>query len=403
MFLSILLALVLGCFAGVITGLTPGIHINLVAVLVLSASAFLLKFTSPIVVACFVIAMAITHTFLDCIPSIFLGAPDADMVLAVLPGHKLLLEGKGHEAVRLTVEGSLLCLLLGIALVPILIPGFPILYHFLRDKIGYIILGIVLWLIFREKNKNKRFWSAFVFITAGILGVIVLGTPSLKEPLLPMLSGLFGISILFMSMFEKVELPPQRITDQMHADKKESIHALAAGTLSGAVISLLPGLGPAQAAIMSTAAFKSRGILGYLILVGGINTVNFLVSLVTMHTLLKARNGAMIAVLEIVQSVSFLELLLYLTLAVVVGGIATILTLRIARIFSRVISKVNYRMLCGGMIAFIAGLVFFFSGILGIFILILSTAIGIVPQLTGTGKNHAMGCLLLPVMLYFLL
>ena len=403
MFWSIIIALFAGCFAGIITGLTPGVHINLVAVIVLSFSGILLQYVSPVVVACFIIAMAITHTFLDCIPSIFLGAPDPDTVLAVLPGHKLLLDGKGHEAVRLTVEGSLLCLLLGTALIPIFIVIFPWLYQFLRDKIGWIILIIVVWLIFRERSNNKRFWSSFVFVTAGILGVIVLGTPNLKEPLLPLLSGLFGISILFMSMFEKVELPPQRATDQLHCSNKEAIHALTAGTLSGAMISLLPGLGPAQAAIMSNAAFKSKGILSYLILVGGINTVNFLISLVTMHTLLKARNGAMIAVLEIVETVSLIELMLYLALAVVVGGIATYLTLKIARIFSKIISKVNYRMLCGGMIAFIAGLVFFFSGPLGIFILILSTAIGIVPQLTGTGKSHAMGCLLLPVMLYFLL
>ena len=47
MLLEILIAIVLGCLAGIITGLTPGIHINLVALLVLSFSAFLLEITSP--------------------------------------------------------------------------------------------------------------------------------------------------------------------------------------------------------------------------------------------------------------------------------------------------------------------------------------------------------------------
>jgi len=39
-------------------------------------------------------------------PSIFLGAPEADTALAVLPGHALLMEGRGEEAVRLSAIGS---------------------------------------------------------------------------------------------------------------------------------------------------------------------------------------------------------------------------------------------------------------------------------------------------------
>ena len=53
--------------------------------------------------------------------------------------------------------------------------------------------------------------------------------------------------------------------------------------------------------------------------------------------------------------------------------------------------------------AVVTVLVFVFSGFLGLFVLIVSTSIGLIPNLAGVGKNNAMGCLLLPVMLYFLL
>ena len=89
--------------------------------LVCAFSPLLLNYTSPLGLAVFIISMSITHTFLDSIPSIFLGAPDADMAMAILPGHQLLLEGRGFEAVKLTVIGSLLCLLLGILIVPVLV------------------------------------------------------------------------------------------------------------------------------------------------------------------------------------------------------------------------------------------------------------------------------------------
>ena len=105
MFYDVILAVLIGCLAGCITGLIPGIHVNLISMLLISMSGYLLGMTDPISLAVFIISMAITHTFLDSIPSVFLGAPDADMALGVLPGHRLLLEGKGYEAVKLTVIG----------------------------------------------------------------------------------------------------------------------------------------------------------------------------------------------------------------------------------------------------------------------------------------------------------
>ena len=48
MFSETLLALLLGVLAGTFTGLTPGIHVNLIALLTLSFSPLLLNFLPPI-------------------------------------------------------------------------------------------------------------------------------------------------------------------------------------------------------------------------------------------------------------------------------------------------------------------------------------------------------------------
>ncbi len=111
MFFEILIALTLGTCFGIITGLIPGVHINLISLLLVSFSAVLLIFLSPLALGVFIIAMAITHTFLDSIPGIYLGAPDADQALNVLPGHRLLLKGLGHCAVLYTTIGSLFSLI----------------------------------------------------------------------------------------------------------------------------------------------------------------------------------------------------------------------------------------------------------------------------------------------------
>jgi len=71
LFLELLISIIIGILFGMLTGLIPGIHINLISLLLLSISPFLLQYFSIISLAIFIIAMSVTHTFLDSIPSIF--------------------------------------------------------------------------------------------------------------------------------------------------------------------------------------------------------------------------------------------------------------------------------------------------------------------------------------------
>ena len=178
MLIEILIAIILGCLMGVLTGLTPGLHINLVSLILLSISPVLLIYTNIIAVASFVIAMSITHTFTDFISATYLGAPADDTALAVLPAHRLLLDGKGHEAVRLTTIGSLLCLIATIIIAPLLIFVVPFIFNNLKNYIGWLLLALVVFMILREGNLNKKFWAFAIVILSGVLGVIVLNMPN---------------------------------------------------------------------------------------------------------------------------------------------------------------------------------------------------------------------------------
>ncbi|MAG08596.1 hypothetical protein CMO89_03920 [Candidatus Woesearchaeota archaeon] len=403
LFLEFLTAIMLGISFGIITGLIPGIHVNLISIILLGLSSYLLGFVSAITVCIFIVAMAITHTFLDALPSIFLGSPDPGTALSVLPGHALLLRGMGYEAVRLTVIGSFLSLLVTLLCIPFLIPVVPKIYGFIQPYIGYILIAVVVYVILTGKTKEKIFYSSFVFILSGILGQIVFGIPNIKQPLFPMLSGMFGVSILLISLSNKVDIPKQRVTEMIKVSKLNKIKAIGAAVFSGSLTALFPGLGAAQAAIIAMAIVGKIGTYSFLILIGGINTVNFLFSLVTLYTLNKARNGAVVAVLEIVKSISLSELLVLLCAALIAGCVAAFLALRIGRVFSRLVTKVKYSYLCISIIALITILVFYFSSWIGLLVLFVSTAIGLIPSLVGVKKSLAMGCLLLPVILFFVL
>jgi putative membrane protein len=403
MFLEFLIASLLGILAGIFTGIIPGIHINLVSLLIVSSSVYLLDIFSLPSLGVFIISMAITHTFLDVLPAIFLGAPDADTAMGVLPGHKLLLQGMGYEAVKLTVIGSLMSLILALILFPLFIIVVPNVYGTLQPFIGWILLAVVVYMIFIEKGIDKKFWAFSVFLMAGILGILVLTMPNLKQPLFPLLSGLFGISMLIVSLSNKVEIPKQYITDTIKIPKFENIRALIAGTFSGSFVSFFPGLGPAQAAILGSQMMGRLGTYTFLILIGSINTVNMAVSLVSLYTINKARNGAVLAIRELLTSIDLNALILFLSAVLFTAGIATFLALLLTRVFAKLIVKVNYSMLCIFVISLITILVFYFSSWLGLLILLVATGIGIVPNIVNVKKSHSMGCLMLPVILFFVL
>ena len=403
MFLHILIALILGICCGIFTGICPGIHINIVSVVLLNLSPILLKYTNPLVLCTFIIAMAITHTFLDTIPSIFLGAPDSENALNVLPGHKMLLEGKGFEAVKITIIGSYFCLLLGLLMTPALILGAPKIALFLKPYIGYILLAVVVFMILKDKENQKKIWNLIIFLISGIFGILVFSIPNFKDPLFPMLSGLFGISGLILSLSENTNIPPQTETDSVRIPIKNQIKALVSGAFSGSLTGIFPGLGPAQAAIIAMQLAGDIGMHAFMMLVGGIGTVASLFSLVTLYTLEKARDGAIVVVSKIIGVLTIEKFGVLLATALIAGGIAVLLTMAFTRLFTRLISLVNYRYLSIGIIIFVACLVFYFSSFLGLFILSISTSIGLIAPLKKVGRNNAMGCLLLPVILYFLI
>ena len=83
----LILSILIGFVLGVISGLIPGIHTNNFALILLALSPAIADLGfSNIHIAAMILANAITHTFLNIIPAVYLGAPDAGTALAVLPG-----------------------------------------------------------------------------------------------------------------------------------------------------------------------------------------------------------------------------------------------------------------------------------------------------------------------------
>jgi len=311
-----------------------------------------------------------------------------------------LLRGQGYGAIRLTVIGSFFGLLLAIAIAPFFMVTMPFFYPFLIKIMAFLLIAIALFLIFKEQGKEKKFWAFFVFMLSGILGLVTLNFPLIKQPLFPLFSGLFGISLLSISFLRNVKLPEQKIK-KIKVSKIETIKALIAGIFSGSLVSFLPGVGAAQAAVIST-GFGRISEKAFLIILGAINTIVMCLSLVALYSIGRPRTGSAVIIGKFIQLFSARQVFLLLAIALVAGSLAVFITLAMSKIFIKKILKINYKLLCLSIIVFIFILTPFLSGLYGLLILIVATAIGITTSLVGIRKMHLMGCLLLPVILWYL-
>ena len=150
--LGTIFSFLIGIIAGTLTGLTPGIHTNLIATSIISIPILLKLPTSYFLI--FITATSITHTFLNFIPSIFLGAPDSDTCLGILPGHKFLLKGHGHHATKLTLTGSVIAIISLIIIIPIFFFIIPKIYPIIKQMMGFILIWISIFLLLNESNKT---------------------------------------------------------------------------------------------------------------------------------------------------------------------------------------------------------------------------------------------------------
>ncbi|MEM4153036.1 MAG: tripartite tricarboxylate transporter permease [Candidatus Pacearchaeota archaeon] len=395
---QIFFAILIGIFAGIITGLFPGIHINLVALLLFSFSSLLIQFVSPIMFATFIVSMSITHTFLDFIPSIFLGAPNEDTALSILPGHLLLLKGHGYAAIKLTTMGAFFGLLIALSLSPLIIVIAPIIYPFLVKIMAFLLIAIVSFLIFSEK---KKFWAFFIFLVSGILGLATLNFYSINQALFPLFSGLFGTSLLAISFFKDVKLPKQKI-ETIKIEKREVSSTMTLSIFASLLVSFLPGVGSAQAATIAS-AFKKLTEKTFLLMLGAVNSLVIVFSFVALYAIDKPRSGVAVFVGKFLPFLNQQQLWLLLLSALLAGCISVFLALFFARIFSRNIIKINYKWLCFGIILFIVLISIIISGPLSLLVLLAGTSIGIITSIIGIKKIHMMGSLILPVILYYLI
>lgn len=386
-----IIAALCGIGAGFVTGVTPGVHVNLVASLLVASVPFVPFDSTSIVV--FIIAMATMHTFVDIVPSIFLGAPDSATALGVLPGHRYVLRGNGLMAVKLSTIGALGGLLCGFASF-LAFRELTVLFDRISPAVlGWVLLALPLIMWLRDK---KKIAAGCIVVFASVYGFLGFRYP---DPLFPMLSGMFGAATMLYSFYENTTVPEQQILPYTELRWADVLRALAGGVFAGGLTAVLPGVGAAHAAVFGMLLAIGTGDHGFLVLTGAIGTVNFFLGLAAYDAIGKARSGALLAATTVSPSLS---LQTAFGAALFAGGVGVITTLWLGKVACRALNRVPYRLVSVGVLVLVTSLVLLLSGWEGLLLYVTGTAIGLIPAVTKAQRAHAMSCILVPVSLRFL-
>jgi len=443
-FLLIIGFCALGVLLGLLTGLLPGLHVNNVALILLSLSSTIIAASSPLfaygissqfilVLICgLIISVSLAHAFHQNLPSTFVGAPNEETALSVLPAHRLLLRGEGYKAVELAVLGCIGALLLCLAVFfPLrFVLGPPLnLYSILREVMVWVLVAIVVLLIGTEKTRLTEFgwegkasivagmlFAGFVLLLSGVFGLVIfdlsVASPiGLSAPVLfPALAGLFGVPTLLTSLFQKPEVPEQVIEPLQlnRIEKKSTLLSVLTGSIAGIFVSIIPGLTTATGTVIAMNIRQKSSTEQTIVTLAAVNTAAAFFVVVVLFVLLKARSGVTIAISTLIPPDAWTDLLMpstlvYLLMFLMLSGCLSFFsTLYLGRLFAKKFSRIPYVPLVVFTLVFICVLVVLFTGALGFVIFLVGTCIGFLPLMWGVRRSHCMGVLLIPIIVYFL-
>jgi putative membrane protein len=389
----------LGCVFGVITGLTPGLHVNTVCIVGLGLYSRLGMDTIQFSVT--MVAMSITHTFLDYIPAIFIGVPEESTALSVLPAHQLLLEGKSLDAVKLTAYGSLLGLVFSLLFIYPIIHVLPFVYNQVREYLVFIISLALLYLIILERGVKRKIYSFIIIILSGWLGVIALSLNNISstQVLFPIFAGLFGLSGMLYSIKTKPGRIPQTPYSTVDLDG-EVTRASLIGSVGGIFVGVLPAMSPSQIGIIMSGLYHTN-IRSFLVSVSAINTSDAIYSLVALYAIQNPRSGVSVMISRILE-LDKSTMTLFIGVFAFSALFSTVIHLEIGKRATKFLEKVNYRYFSGIIFFMIFFLIYYFTGWFGVLLTIISICIGLLPILSGVSRTHLMGVLIIPTIIYYL-
>lgn len=413
-----MIELVIACFIGIsigtITGMIPGIHVNTAGAILFASSTFLLTFLSPEFLCVIMVAMSIAHALIEFVPSMLLGVPQEGTATSILPGHRMVLQGRSKEVIRIVSVGGFGAIIVTILMLPIFAIALPIMHDISKPFTWMILLFASVYLTYKLTSSRRDFmWSLLLFVLSGILGWITFQTPIPSGvSLMCTFSGLFGISTILFSLNDSSTIPHQNPFYELDLDFNK-FKSIFAGGITGAILGFLPGFGPAQGTVIAQAASGANDnddddTVNFLLATSGLNVSDCLFSLIAIYIIGNPRSGIAVYMSYLISEMTLNHLAIFIFASLIAVSVSLVLSLKLGDSFSRLMSAVDYKKLSIGVILLqiliLYIFIFYYKAPLGYMTLALitSTAMGMLPHYIGVGKSHLMGVLIIPAIVIYM-
>ncbi|MBE6490290.1 MAG: hypothetical protein E7Z83_05470 [Methanobrevibacter sp.] len=413
-----MIELVIACFIGIgigtITGMIPGIHVNTAGAILFASSTFLLTLLSPEFLCVIMVAMSIAHALIEFVPSMLLGVPQEGTATSILPGHRMVLQGRSKEVIRIVSVGGFGAIIVTILMLPIFAIALPILHDATKPFTWMILLFASVYLTYKLTSTTRDFiWSLLLFVLSGILGWITFQTPiSSGVSLMCTFSGLFGISTILFSLNDSSTIPHQNPFYELDLDFNK-FKSIFAGGITGAILGFLPGFGPAQGTVIAQAASGANDnddddTVNFLLATSGLNVSDCLFSLIAIYIIGNPRSGIAVYMSYLISEMTLNHLAIFIFASLIAVSVSLVLSLKLGDSFSRLMSGVDYKKLSIGVILLqiliLYIFIFYYKAPFGYMTLALitSTAMGMLPHYIGVGKSHLMGVLIIPAIVIYM-
>ena len=394
-----------GLFIGLVAGLIPGLHSNTIIAALASIGLNNEDF------AVLVISIFPAHMIASFIPSIFFGVPDEGTAISVLPGQRLVQEGKGIIAVKIVLFSCFFAGLCSLGIFMFSKEFFSITYAFLKPYIKYIVLLFSIIFLWRSK---QPLLAAVVFILSGSLGYYALNI-GIYDPFLPLFSGMFAMGAIL--NYKAGSMPKQKEKQHEVPDVRKFheftysrdrhvghldlgfIKYVLLGVIFGMFADLLPGISSASQVAAFMTIFFPLNTISFLASIAAISVSAGMFSLATVTSIGKSRVGATAWLSKFIDiNANLLPLLVFFMVSMVLS----IFVLYILRKKICVLASIDFSRFNLVLAFYLAALVILLNGFYGLVIFCIASALGWLTIKLDVERTTMMGAVIIPTLILLL-
>ncbi len=409
-----------GTLVGAAAGCVPGLHVyNVLALPVLWLAPR--SRTVPAAVAVpFACGVMVGFCLCNTIPSILLAAPDESAFFTVLPGQKMLAQGRGHEACLLTALGGMGALLfLTLVAGPLAPRALPPVRDVLRPHGHWALWCVIVFMMMSEWPKpmgmRRAGWPALgaawrslgfgwlTFLLSGWLGFILLFRSPIAperafQNLMPAFVGLFTLPWLVLNLVARVEVPAQR----RHCGRLPGsavLQGTAAGTLGGAFAVFFPAVTAGVGGLLSGHASGLRDDRAFLVSQGASKMIYGVGAMLLLFApgVGMVRGGGAWLTQSVTAAGGLAEYYAALAALALGGALALCLFNPMVRLTLYGLRRIGSRAVSRGALGLAVALVWLLTGAAGVTVMLVALGIGLIPVLFGARRMNALGVILLPM------